>query len=156
VYYCNVSQIVSALHGSSFFNIYLCLLPCSDSFPSHSTMILQRLYGCACTAYTCRDIHQSKQQLGILWKETEIMVFLRLLLTFVTAYTSMFPSMQLFIFLQSFHSLSRHVLAPIDHHQVLLFAKTVNCSNNNCSYSYVFYYLCFTETTLLLHLLKVP
>jgi hypothetical protein len=55
------------------------------------------------------------------------------------AYTSTFPSMQLYIFLQSFHSLS-HVSAPIGHHQVLLFAKTVNCSNTRIdfSHSYVF------------------
>jgi hypothetical protein len=70
------------------------------------------------------------------------------------AYTSMFLSMRLFIFLQSFHFPSQHVSAPIGHHHVLLFAKTVHYSNINCSYSYVFYCLCFIVTTPLLHSLK--
>jgi hypothetical protein len=49
-------------------------------------------------------------------------------------YTSMFPSVQLLIFLQLFHSLSQHVSTPVGHHQMLLFAKIVNSSNINCSY----------------------
>jgi hypothetical protein len=73
--------------------------------------------------------------------------------SFTIAYTSMFPSMQLFGFLQSLDSLSRHVSVPIGHHQLILFAKTVNNSDINFSYSYVFYYLYFTETYILTYLL---
>jgi hypothetical protein len=44
-------------------------------------------------------------------------------------YTSMFPSMQLFIFPQLFRSLSQHGSSPIGYHHMLLSAKTVTCTN---------------------------
>jgi hypothetical protein len=76
----------------------------------------------------------------LIWSKVQETNLSNIIFKHSVAYTCVFPSMQLLIFLQLFYSLSQHVLTPTGHRQVILFAKTVNYSNINCFLLYMFYW----------------